>query len=284
MGRFLTPDSLIPDPRNGQAWNRYAYVINDPLNYTDPSGHIYVPIMARLMVVAMGGMFAAAGAEAWNQNNPDWNTLPQCGCEPVGDPHPLALTLGATPGAAFGLGSMMGLANDLRPRHVPRAGLGISQAQIDRLEGTIAKHGPYARPSVLAEKHLNELRTAGRVRVDVSPNWGLGGGTGSSMGTLHLKADGVLAVGTIMDIMFQYFGDQGLCLTQRQRFYRVLIAGGMGLGLGALGLVAGAGFVAAGVPGLAAAGLATAITVVVGVGNEAYIKPRVFRGLGLQQE
>nr|WP_083778706.1 RHS repeat-associated core domain-containing protein [Oscillochloris trichoides] len=37
MGRFLTPDSLIPDPTNGQAWNRYAYVYNDPVNLVDPS-------------------------------------------------------------------------------------------------------------------------------------------------------------------------------------------------------------------------------------------------------
>jgi RHS repeat-associated protein len=40
-GRFLTPDPLgtgAVDPTNPQTWNRYAYVINDPVNYVDPLG------------------------------------------------------------------------------------------------------------------------------------------------------------------------------------------------------------------------------------------------------
>jgi hypothetical protein len=36
----LQPDSLIPDPANPQAWNRFSYGLNNPLRYTDPSGHI----------------------------------------------------------------------------------------------------------------------------------------------------------------------------------------------------------------------------------------------------
>jgi hypothetical protein len=37
-GTFLSPDPYIPDPLNTQAFNRYAYVYNNPLTYTDPSG------------------------------------------------------------------------------------------------------------------------------------------------------------------------------------------------------------------------------------------------------
>ena len=36
---FTQPDSIVPDPYNPQALNRYAYVLNNPLKYTDPSGH-----------------------------------------------------------------------------------------------------------------------------------------------------------------------------------------------------------------------------------------------------
>ena len=39
IGRFISPDSVIPDPTNPQALNRYSYVYNNPLGYTDPTGH-----------------------------------------------------------------------------------------------------------------------------------------------------------------------------------------------------------------------------------------------------
>ena len=37
-GRFLSPDPNIPDPGFTQSYNRYAYVNNNPLRYTDSSG------------------------------------------------------------------------------------------------------------------------------------------------------------------------------------------------------------------------------------------------------
>ncbi len=39
INHFLQPDSLIPDPSNPQAWNRYVYVMNRPVNFNDPTGH-----------------------------------------------------------------------------------------------------------------------------------------------------------------------------------------------------------------------------------------------------
>jgi len=39
LGRFVSPDSLVPQPGNPQDLNRYAYVRNSPLVYTDPSGN-----------------------------------------------------------------------------------------------------------------------------------------------------------------------------------------------------------------------------------------------------
>lgn len=39
LGRFIQPDTEIPDLSNPQSYNRYSYVLNNPLRYTDPSGH-----------------------------------------------------------------------------------------------------------------------------------------------------------------------------------------------------------------------------------------------------
>jgi RHS repeat-associated protein len=38
IGRFITPDTIIPDPANPQSLNRYSYVLNNPIMYTDPNG------------------------------------------------------------------------------------------------------------------------------------------------------------------------------------------------------------------------------------------------------
>jgi hypothetical protein len=38
-GRFLSADPYIQSPYNTQSYNRYSYVMNNPLKYTDPSGY-----------------------------------------------------------------------------------------------------------------------------------------------------------------------------------------------------------------------------------------------------
>lgn len=43
-GRFLSPDPYVPDPDNTQSFNRYSYVNNNPLSFTDTSGFDLDPI------------------------------------------------------------------------------------------------------------------------------------------------------------------------------------------------------------------------------------------------
>jgi RHS repeat-associated protein len=40
IGRFLSADTVVSDPLDGQAFNRYSYIDNRPLSGTDPSGHV----------------------------------------------------------------------------------------------------------------------------------------------------------------------------------------------------------------------------------------------------
>ena len=39
VGRFISPDILVADPANPQAFNRFSYVFNNPTKFTDPSGY-----------------------------------------------------------------------------------------------------------------------------------------------------------------------------------------------------------------------------------------------------
>jgi RHS repeat-associated protein len=39
IGRFISPDTIVPNPVNPQSLNRYTYCLNNPLKYVDPSGH-----------------------------------------------------------------------------------------------------------------------------------------------------------------------------------------------------------------------------------------------------
>ena len=37
-GRFVSADTIVPGPANPQAFNRYSYVVGNPVRYTDPTG------------------------------------------------------------------------------------------------------------------------------------------------------------------------------------------------------------------------------------------------------
>jgi RHS repeat-associated protein len=39
LGRFSSADTIVPGVGTSQAWDRYAYGMNNPLRYIDPSGH-----------------------------------------------------------------------------------------------------------------------------------------------------------------------------------------------------------------------------------------------------
>jgi uncharacterized protein RhaS with RHS repeats len=41
QSRFLSVDPAGGDPKNPQSWNRYTYVLGNPLKYVDPFGEVF---------------------------------------------------------------------------------------------------------------------------------------------------------------------------------------------------------------------------------------------------
>ncbi|HNS52883.1 MAG TPA: RHS repeat-associated core domain-containing protein, partial [Anaerolineae bacterium] len=43
VGRWVSPDTIMPDPADPQSLNTYSYAVGNPVRYVDPSGHQQVP-------------------------------------------------------------------------------------------------------------------------------------------------------------------------------------------------------------------------------------------------
>ncbi|MBI3242659.1 MAG: RHS repeat-associated core domain-containing protein [Chloroflexi bacterium] len=72
LGRFLSADTIVPEPGDPQALNRFSYVKNNPLKYTDPTGHTYADCDTfaegrnDAYVNPDGGVFSRADCWAYN--------------------------------------------------------------------------------------------------------------------------------------------------------------------------------------------------------------------------
>jgi RHS repeat-associated protein len=40
LGRWISPDTIVPDPGNPQSFSRYSWVRGNPLKFVDPTGHM----------------------------------------------------------------------------------------------------------------------------------------------------------------------------------------------------------------------------------------------------
>ncbi len=71
LGRWIQPDSIVPEYVQGiQAWNRFAYANNNPLAYTDPSGHV-AWFVTGAIGAAIGGIIGGALYYAKNRTSFD---------------------------------------------------------------------------------------------------------------------------------------------------------------------------------------------------------------------
>lgn len=51
LGRFLSPDNYVQFPEISQSYNRYSYVLNNPLSHVDPTGE-FIPLLYAGAVIA----------------------------------------------------------------------------------------------------------------------------------------------------------------------------------------------------------------------------------------
>jgi len=98
LGRFISPDDIIPDLNNPQSLNRYSYVGDSPCTHNDPDGHCYplCSILAGAGIGALAGaaIYAATTAASGRQFN--WRDLG------------IATATGAVGGALIGTGVGIG--------------------------------------------------------------------------------------------------------------------------------------------------------------------------------
>ena len=74
--RFITPDSIVPNPNDGQDYNRYTYVRNNPVRFQDPTGHCVfdAPCLGEAVDLATGaGEFVASLCVAGTDGCSDQN-------------------------------------------------------------------------------------------------------------------------------------------------------------------------------------------------------------------
>lgn len=70
LGRFLQADPFIQAPGNSQSYNRYSYVLNNPMSYTDPSGYFFSKLwkgikkFASVIIVAVASYYCAGTCTA----------------------------------------------------------------------------------------------------------------------------------------------------------------------------------------------------------------------------
>jgi RHS repeat-associated protein/uncharacterized repeat protein (TIGR01451 family) len=111
IGTFIQPDSIVPDPGNPVAWNRFAYVYNSPVNNVDPSGHF--------VLAAIDTIWDAVDL---------YSDLRDC----LGDSDSMACYMAAAGVGAIIVGSLEGPSNNVARRAARAADVGDAATDVAR--------------------------------------------------------------------------------------------------------------------------------------------------------
>jgi len=115
LGRFLSPDNYVQAPDYTQNFNRYSYVLNNPLKYTDPSGEVYqilsfgVAFLGDYLSNLINGWHDPAGT-AYNNATNTINGVNNCAQIPVYRNGNTVATVGLSP-FSMGLSANVNITN-----------------------------------------------------------------------------------------------------------------------------------------------------------------------------
>ena len=126
LGRFVQADTIIPSPGLSVAWDRYAYVANNPIKYTDPSGHL-----------ACNAPNVADG----DCSEKSWATLPG-----------LIASFGINLGEGFSLGEMWEILTALRA-----IGMAFSEVMEDHPDPTTAFRTVFSGVTLLRDSSISPM-------------------------------------------------------------------------------------------------------------------------------
>jgi RHS repeat-associated protein len=78
INRFISADSIVPDSANPQSFNRYSYVLNNPLRFIDPTGHFSEEAIYNYLLNNHCGASPICADDImteWSQNSEWWSML-----------------------------------------------------------------------------------------------------------------------------------------------------------------------------------------------------------------
>ncbi|MBO5537757.1 MAG: hypothetical protein J5971_01725 [Prevotella sp.] len=113
LGRFLSPDPYVQDPLNPQCYNRYAYCMNNPVNYTDPSGYLFG--IDDFALACIAAKFVFSSAMSYSSGQSLWKSVSTAAIQTGVD---IAVAAGTA-----GIGNIMGHGVGTFGNELARAGL-----------------------------------------------------------------------------------------------------------------------------------------------------------------
>ena len=74
LGRFISADTIVPQPGNPQSLNRYSYALNNPVRFTDPTGMFSEDEIESYLRAQYGDQWRSYW-DAWYSDHVFWSML-----------------------------------------------------------------------------------------------------------------------------------------------------------------------------------------------------------------